>query len=102
MDADNPDPNLVNLRLMLVSPCIDAGDSTPLLNEGISQDLDGLLRFSDIDAIPDTGVGLFAFTDMGAYEFSCDYIPGDINCDGVVDFKDFAIMAENWLVGAIH
>jgi len=26
-------------------------------------------------------------------------IAGDINCDGVVDFKDLAILCNNWLAG---
>jgi len=39
------------------------------------------------------------FLDMGAYEYPCNCSEGDINCDGVVNFEDFAIMAENWLVG---
>jgi len=36
---------------------------------------------------------------MGAYEFQLCRIPGDINCDGVVDFKDLAILCNNWLAG---
>jgi len=36
---------------------------------------------------------------MGAYEFYCSGIAGDINCDGVVDFKDVAILCNNWLAG---
>ncbi|MHC4694089.1 MAG: hypothetical protein ACYS67_15210 [Planctomycetota bacterium] len=37
--------------------------------------------------------------DIGAYEFHCSRVPGDINCDGVVDFKDVAIICANWLAG---
>jgi hypothetical protein len=36
---------------------------------------------------------------MGAYEFQPCHIPGDINCDGAVDFKDVAILCANWLSG---
>jgi parallel beta-helix repeat protein len=100
VDANNPDPNLVDLRLKPDSPCIDAGDSTVVLAVPVYFDLDGKDRYIDIDTIDDTGSGPWEFLDMGAYEFYCSGIPGDINCDGVVNFKDFAIMAENWLVGA--
>jgi hypothetical protein len=60
----------------------------------------GTAVFIDIDTIDDSGSGPWEFLDMGAYEFCCSGIGGDVNCDGVVNFKDFAIMAENWLVGA--
>ncbi|MHC4737220.1 MAG: hypothetical protein ACYTDW_22685 [Planctomycetota bacterium] len=30
----------------------------------------------------------------------CNYTGGDSNCDGVVDFKDLAILCGNWLAGA--
>ncbi|NIU58614.1 MAG: hypothetical protein GWN67_20185 [Phycisphaerae bacterium] len=99
VDANNPDPNLCNLRLKLVSPCIDAGNSTPLVGVSISQDMDGLMRFVDIASVPNTGIGLFEFVDMGAYESACNYTHGDVNCDGVVDFKDVAIICANWLAG---
>jgi len=90
----------VDLRLMPVSPCIDAGDTTAVPG-GFWADLDGNCRVSDNPESSDTGISLFGLTvDMGAYEFYCSGIHGDINCDGVVNFKDFAIMAENWLVGA--
>jgi len=36
---------------------------------------------------------------MGAYEFQLCRIPGDINCDGVVDFEDMAILCNNRLAG---
>jgi hypothetical protein len=93
------DPNAGNLHVLSDSPCIDAADSTPLLDASISQDLDGQMRFVDIVGVADTGVGLFTFTDMGAYEFNCNYTNGDSNCDGVVDFKDMATFAANWLEG---
>jgi hypothetical protein len=99
VDPNNPDPNLWNLRLKLVSRCIDAGNSTPIVDVSISQDLDGLMRFVDIASVPNTGTGLFEFVDMGAYEFECNYTHGDVNCDGVVDFKDVAILCGNWLAG---
>jgi len=99
VDADNPDPNLWNLQLKPDSPCIDAGDTTAVPT-GIFADVDGNLRGVDDPESPDTGVSIFGVTvDMGAYEFQLCRIPGDINCDGVVDFKDVAILCNNWLAG---
>jgi len=99
VDANNPDPNLQSLRLKPDSPCVDAGDSTMLLAERIYLDLDGKHRYVDIDSVDDTGHGPLEFLDIGAYEFNCNYTAGDSNCDGVVDFKDLAILAGNWLAG---
>ncbi|MHC4464226.1 MAG: choice-of-anchor Q domain-containing protein, partial [Planctomycetota bacterium] len=99
VDPNNPDTNLRNLRLKPDSPCIDAGNNTVVLAMSVAYDLDSKDRYIDIDNIDDTGSGLFEFIDMGAYEFNCDYTPGDINCDGVVDFKDMAILCNNWLAG---
>jgi hypothetical protein len=79
---------------------VDAGDSTNLLNARIYLDLDGKYRYVDIESVDDTGYGPLEFLDMGAYEFNCNYTGGDSNCDGVVDFKDLAIVAGNWLTGA--
>jgi hypothetical protein len=87
------------LRLKPDSPCIDAGDSTNVLAMSVVYDLDGKDRYIDIDTIEDTGSGLFKFLDMGAYEFNCRDMDGDINCDGVVDFKDVALLCGNWLAG---
>lgn len=63
-------------------------------------DLDGKARYNDIDSTDDTGSGPWEFIDMGAYEFQCSGIPGDINCDGVVDFRDVAMLCGNWLAGS--
>jgi predicted outer membrane repeat protein/parallel beta-helix repeat protein len=99
VDVNNPDPNMCNLRLSHDSPCIDAGD-TIAVPGGIWADLDGNLRVSDNPEIPDTGISMLGATvDMGAYEFQPCLIAGDINCDGVVDFKDVAILCGNWLAG---
>jgi parallel beta-helix repeat protein len=98
-DPNFADANGGNLHLLSNSQCIDAGNSTPLLDLIVSEDLDGMMRFVDIAAVPNTGIGLFEFVDMGAYEFNCDYTHGDSNCDGKVDIKDFAILADNWLEG---
>ncbi|MHC4740679.1 MAG: right-handed parallel beta-helix repeat-containing protein [Planctomycetota bacterium] len=84
VDADNPDPNLWNLSLMPDSPCIDAADSTPLIAEKVLMDLGGNLRYEDVDTVTNTGSGPWDYVDMGAYEFRCSGIPGDLNCDGAV------------------
>jgi len=99
VDADNPDPNLWNLRLKPDSPCIDAGDTTAVPT-GILVDMDGNPRGVDDPHTLDTGISIFGLTvDMGVYEFQLCRIAGDINCDGVVDFKDVAILCKNWLAG---
>jgi hypothetical protein len=99
MDTSNPDQNLWNLRLKAYSECIDAGDTTALPG-GIWVDLGGKPRVSDDPQTWDTGLSVSGATvDIGAYEFQPCRIAGDINCDGVVDFKDMAILAGNWLAG---
>jgi hypothetical protein len=99
VDPNNPDPNLCNLRLQPDSPCIDAGDTTAVPG-GIWTDLGGNPRVFDDTETPDTGISILGVTvDIGAYEFYCSGIPGDSNCDGVVDFKDLAILCGNWLAG---
>ncbi|MHC4461958.1 MAG: right-handed parallel beta-helix repeat-containing protein, partial [Planctomycetota bacterium] len=62
VDADNPDPNLWNLRLMPDSPCIDKGDNNAL-PAGITTDLDGNPRIVDGNSDGNPVV------DMGAYEW---------------------------------
>ncbi len=58
--------------------------------------------FDDPDTI-DTGMGYAPILDMGAYEFgisecSCDNgLAGDLNCDGIVNSLDMALMAAHWL-----
>lgn len=56
-----------NLRLRLTSPAIDAGNNAALPS-AVATDLDGNLRFVDVLAIPDTGMGAPPIVDMGAYE----------------------------------
>lgn len=91
-------------RLLPGSPCIDAGDNTALLRDALDLDGDGCLtellpidlagqpRRMDDPASPDTGYGATPLVDIGAYEFpgdpEPDLCPGDVNCDGTVDFDD--------------
>ena len=100
VDANGPDDDLVtwqdnNLRLTAESPCIDVGNNAAI-PAGIVTDLDGKLRIGSIDGV-----------DMGAYEFQpfCDDLcpfaeNGDINCDGIVDILDLAILSAHWLEGS--
>jgi hypothetical protein len=81
VDADGPDNTIAteddNLRLSGGSPCIDAGSF--YLN--YSFDLGG----------PEV-------VDMGAYEFKVPpCLPGDINCDGIVNLLDLSLLALHWL-----
>jgi hypothetical protein len=66
------DPLFVNaaggdLRLLLTSPVIDAGNNAAV-PAGVAVDLDGKSRFVDIPTVPDTGSGAPPIVDMGAYE----------------------------------
>jgi hypothetical protein len=88
-----------NLRLKPDSPCIDAGDTTVVT---LPLDLYGNPRAIDDPHTPNTGLSVsdsLNVVDMGVYEFDCEAIAGDNNCDGVVDFKDLAILCNNWLAG---
>ncbi len=76
------DPNNGDYHLAATSPCLDTGRDESLPG-GLVGDLDGLPRITDGD-----GVGVPpAHVDMGAYERPA-LLPGDLNCDGVVDFGD--------------
>jgi hypothetical protein len=102
-DGLDNDPNTFgdnDYRLSYGSPCIDAGDNAAvpadmadLDGDGDTQeptpwDLDGWLRFIDDPNTPDTGSGDPPVVDMGAFEFRGGLRPGDLNCDGTVDFGD--------------
>jgi hypothetical protein len=70
VDKDGPDgdPQTLednDLHLSPASPCIDAGDNTLALG---LLDLEGLPRFVDDPAVPDTGTGTPPLCDMGCYE----------------------------------
>ncbi|MHC4500667.1 MAG: choice-of-anchor Q domain-containing protein, partial [Planctomycetota bacterium] len=90
VDANNPDPNLWNLRLKPDSPCIDAADNSSVPS-GVTTDLAGHPRITDGDC---NGTEI---VDMGAYEFAWVYL-GDFagGCD--VDFVDFSVLGLTWLL----
>ncbi|MHC4624936.1 MAG: right-handed parallel beta-helix repeat-containing protein [Planctomycetota bacterium] len=81
-----------NLRLGLVSPCIDAGDNSSVPG-GVTTDLNGFPRFIEDLCTADTGNGTAPVVDMGAYEF----LPADIDSSGAVDLGDLCEFALQWL-----
>ncbi len=56
-----------NLRILAGSACVDAGDNT-VVPVSVDTDLDRWPRFVDDPNTPDTGRGIGAIVDMGAYE----------------------------------
>jgi hypothetical protein len=123
METGNPDPNLWNLRLKTDSPCIDKGDNNAV-NTGAT-DLDGHPRIIDGDcdetAVVDMGAYELNYAYMGDLDYNCrvdffDYslLAGtwdtkkgdsawDRACDisnppdAYINWKDMAILCENWL-----
>ena len=83
-----------DLRLVIGSPCIDAGNNGAM-PVGVTTDLDGNPRFLDDPGTPDTGAGSAPFVDMGAYEFdpSC---PADASGDDVVNVTDLLLLLGEW------
>ncbi len=67
------DPAIGDLHLGCDSPAIDAGDNTAVPS-GVTTDLDGNPRFTDVPCVPDTGNGTPPIVDMGACETqSCSW-----------------------------
>lgn len=81
--AGTPDDDA---RLTPGSPAIDAGDNGAL-DPGTTTDADGLPRFVDDPATPDTGVGPPPVVDIGAYELqvSKPMCAGDLTTTGSSD-----------------
>ncbi len=76
-----------NYRLKPGSPCIDAGTNLAPGLAGITLDSDGMPRFYDAPATPDTGEAGDSgkpIVDMGPFEF------GDCNLNGIPDLDDVA------------
>ena len=100
-----------NYHLLASSPCIDAGlnwlartdagdlDGDGLTNELTPIDFDGNPRIANA-AARDTGCGLGAVVDLGAFEVPgtpiANSIFADLNGDGVVSAPDLAILLGAW------
>ena len=69
-----------DLRLTYASPCKNAGDPAYPVTVG-DQDAAGRQRV------------VYGRVDMGAYEYYCR---GDLNGDGVVDFRDLMVLLSNY------
>lgn len=89
-----------DLHLQAGSFAIDAGNNA-LTDGPLDLDLDN--RFKDDPATADTGIGSVPIVDMGAYEYGISMclcangLAGDINCDGIVNMFDLALLALHWL-----
>ena len=94
VDANNPDPNVWNLRLSYDSNCIDAGNNKAVPS-AVTTDLDGNPRFVDDPETDDTGSGTPPIVDMGAYEY---FVPPPPQ-SSEVGFKYLAIICAEWLAG---
>ncbi|MBL9121077.1 MAG: right-handed parallel beta-helix repeat-containing protein [Phycisphaerae bacterium] len=81
------------------SPCIDSGKNS-YVPVGVTLDLDGLLRFIDDPAAPNSGSGTPP-VDMGCFERSSvpPCVPADFDCDGDVDAADLAVLLAAWGTG---
>lgn len=91
-----------DLRLSPGSPCIDAADNGAV-PAGVELDFDGLARFVDDPATPDTGVpghGHPEVVDMGAFELQVtDDCAADFNGDGSVNTLDVLAFLNAWSAG---
>jgi predicted outer membrane repeat protein len=103
VDAVPPDDagesQVVNVRLLGGSACIDAGDNTAATTGDI--DLVGSPRFIDDSCAPDDGApdGVNPMVDLGAYEFlgtSPSTVPADVNGDCVVSIPDLLLLLQAW------
>ncbi|MCA9293199.1 MAG: hypothetical protein KDA20_05240 [Phycisphaerales bacterium] len=97
VDADGADNILGteddDLHLAPGSPCIDAGDNSPLPPG--ATDHDNLPRFVDDPDTPDTGNGTAPIVDMGVYEFQVD-CPADADGDLDRDLDDLQLLLFNF------
>ena len=84
-DFAYPDPLLNNYHLDSDSPCIDKGN--PSGNYAGEEDIDTDARVYN------------SRVDMGADEVSCTDVSNlsDFNGDGIVNYRDFAVLSKSWL-----
>ena len=83
VDGNNPDPNLRDYHLLPSSPCIDTGDPNYVADAN-EVDIDGDARV--IGGRIDIGADEYAYGELS-----------DFNGDGIVNFKDFSILAYYWM-----
>ncbi|MBL9148177.1 MAG: hypothetical protein JNM94_05725 [Phycisphaerae bacterium] len=101
VDSDGADGLVGNadddLRLRLVSPCIDAANEEIVELEFFAGlDLAKNDRPFDVASVADTGSGYFGFGDLGCFERSPSDCPLDLNVDGAVDAADIAVLLGEW------
>jgi hypothetical protein len=88
-----------DLRLADGSAGIDAG-SNELLPVDVTLDGAGLTRFVDDPVVDDTGVGVGAIVDFGAFEVQASRVcPADFNRDGFVDWHDVELYVRRFEEG---
>jgi len=83
---ENPDDDFWvagDYHLLTDSPCIDTGDPSYVADAN-AIDLDGNPRV------------IGGYIDMGAYEYAYGEL-SDLNDDGIVNFRDYAILVYHWL-----
>ena len=87
-----------NFHLQDASPAIDSGANASVPTTATT-DLDGLPRFADIVAVPDTGSGTAPIVDRGCYEKpppAPPVCPADLDSNGVVEGADLAAFLSQW------
>ncbi len=87
-DPQFVDANNGNYHIGIYSDCIDAGDNNSVPEEP-SLDIDNELRIFALD------INKPAVVDIGADEVIT--ITTDFDGDGIVDYRDFRVVAEDWL-----
>ena len=94
MDSANGD-----FRLLPDSPLIDRGFNWAIPESLAEFDLDGLPRYADRTATPDTGCGFDFVVDMGAYEFQGNPgspCRGDTDGSGNTNVTDLLTLLASW------
>jgi parallel beta-helix repeat protein len=95
-DANNPsfiDDVNNNYHLGPNSPCIDAGN-TALITDANETDIDGQPRILDGNEPNKFDPNNPGLVDIGADEWYDFFV--DFHSDGIVNFRDFAVLAETW------
>ena len=88
------DPLFVDaFHLWVLSPCIDAGNST-CVSGSITTELDGNPCFANGLAIPDTGNGECPIVDLGAHDLLASW-SWDLDCIGNVGITEFLDLVVN-------